>query len=91
MDPVKFLEFGIMTYGHDIADIDRMLIELIDAFRRYSYYMRQIYNISFDSNNIPHEDRMLLEMIDKIDLDILFRSPEFNRQLRIRMKHYKLP
>ena len=42
-------------------------------------------------NDIPIEDKFIYELMRNVDNDVLYRSPEFNRQLRLRMKYYKLP
>lgn len=36
------------------------------------------------------EDKVLFEFIMQIELDTLYKNPEFNRQLRIRMKFHNL-
>lgn len=43
-----------------------------------------------NESKIEREDCLILTFIDELDLDVLYRSPEFNRQFRLRLKYHKM-
>jgi hypothetical protein len=46
--------------------------------------------IFINESKIEREDSLILTFIDELDLDVLYRSPEFNRQFRLRLKYHKM-
>lgn len=46
---------------------------------------------NFQNVNLESKDRVILELLYSIDEEVLYRNPEFNRQLRLRMKYHNLP
>jgi hypothetical protein len=43
-----------------------------------------------DHSKIEREDYLIFEFIEELDEDVLYRSPEFNRQFRLRLKYHKM-